>query len=186
MSDLVQALKDTPEEVMLVAEMTVGQQDNPLWMDARQWRITASNFGRIANRQTEDYPLSLLKLLLGDYGCPISHAIRMGIEHEDIAVKSFEAAKGLEVHPCSVYISHIHPFLAASPHGLIHFPHGSLGLIEVKCAFKHHASMIASALFCLQFDSSKEVVSLKRTHNYYHQVTGQLAITGACICYFMV
>ena len=81
MSDLVQALKDTPEEVMLVAEMTVGQQDNPLWMDARQWRITASNFGRITNRQTEDYPLSLLKLLLGDYGCPISHVIRWGIEH---------------------------------------------------------------------------------------------------------
>ena len=32
-SDLVEALKDTPEEVMLVAEMTVGQQDNPLRMD---------------------------------------------------------------------------------------------------------------------------------------------------------
>ena len=49
-SDLVEALKVTPEEVMLVAEMTVGQRDNPLWMDAWQWRITASNFGRIANR----------------------------------------------------------------------------------------------------------------------------------------
>ena len=32
---------------MLVAEMTVGQRDNPLWMDARQWRITASNFGEL-------------------------------------------------------------------------------------------------------------------------------------------
>ena len=189
-SDLVEALKVTPEEVMLVAEMTVGQRDNPLWMDARQWRITASNFGRIANRQTEDYPPSLLKLLLGDYGCPTSHAIRWGIEHENTAVKSFEAAKGLEVHPCGVYISHLYPFLAASPDGLIHFSDGSLGLIEVKCPFKHRASMISDACkdpqFCLQFDSSKGFVSLKRTHNYYYQVTGQLAITGACICYFVV
>ena len=116
-------------------------------------------------------------------------AIRWGIKHEDTAVKSFEATKGLEVHPCGVYISHLYPFLAASPNGLIHFPDGSLGLIEVKCPFKHCASMIADAckdpLFCLQFDSSKDV-SLKRTHNYYYQVTGQLAITGACICYFVV
>ena len=29
-SDLVESLKVTPEEVMLVAEMTIGQQDNPL------------------------------------------------------------------------------------------------------------------------------------------------------------
>ena len=51
MSDLVEALKVTTEEVMIVAEITVGQCDNPLWMDARQWQITASYFGRIANRQ---------------------------------------------------------------------------------------------------------------------------------------
>ena len=189
-SDLVDSLKVTPEEVMLVAEMTIGQRDNPLWMDARQWRITASNFGRIANRQTEDYPPSLFKLLLGDYGCPTSHAIRWGIEHEDTAVKRFEAVKSLEVHPCGVYISHHQPFLAASPDGLIHLPNGSLGLVEIKCPFKHRTSTIADAckdpLFCLEFDSIEEVTSLKRTHNYYYQVIGQLAITGACICYFVV
>ena len=26
-------------------EMAIGQRNNPLWMDARQWRITPSNFG---------------------------------------------------------------------------------------------------------------------------------------------
>ena len=40
--------------------------------------------------------------------------------------------------------------------------------------------------FCLQFDHEKEVLFLKRSHNYYSQVIGQLAITGATICYFVV
>ena len=174
-TDLVESLKITPEEVLLVVEMTVGQWDNALWVDARQWRITASNFGRIANRQAEDYPPSLLKLLLDDYGCPTSHAIRWGIDQENTAIKCFESAKHLEVHPSDVFISHLQQFLAASPDVFIHFSDGSLGLIEVKCPFKHRASMIAEAckdpLFCLQFDS-KEVLSLKRTHNYYYQVIG--------------
>ena len=137
--------------------MTVGQQDNALWMDARQWQITASNFGRIANKQTDP---SLLKLLLGDYGHPTSHAIRWGIDHEDNAIKCFECAKALEVHPCGIFISHIQPFLAASPDDL------SDGLIEVKCLFKYWESLITDACkdasFCLQVD--KEVMSLKRTH----------------------
>ena len=51
MSDLVESLKVTPDEVLLVAEMTIGQRNNALWMDARQWRLTASNFGRIVNRK---------------------------------------------------------------------------------------------------------------------------------------
>ena len=50
-SDLVESLKVTPDEVLLVAEMTIGQRNNALWMDARQWRLTASNFGRIVNRK---------------------------------------------------------------------------------------------------------------------------------------
>ena len=79
-----------------MVKITNGQRENPLWMDACQWWITACNFERIPNRRTEDHPQLHLKLLLGDYGCPPVHAIRWGIEHEDTAVKYFEGAKGLE------------------------------------------------------------------------------------------
>lgn len=76
-------------------------------------------------------------------------------------MKCFEAAKSLEVHPCGVYISHLQPFFAASPDELIHLPDGSLGLIEIKCLFKHHTFTIAVAckdpLFSLDYDSIKEL-----------------------------
>ena len=111
--------------------MTIGQWDNVLWMDARQWRITASNFDRIANRQAENYSPSLLKLLLGEYGCLTSHAIKWGIDYEDTTIRCFQSTKHLEVHPCGVFISHLQPFLATSPDGLIKFLDGSLGLVEV-------------------------------------------------------
>ncbi|XP_018575090.1 uncharacterized protein LOC108913925 [Anoplophora glabripennis] len=37
---------------------------------------------------------------------------------------------------------------------------------------------------CLYKD--KDEVKLKKTHNYYYQVQGQLAITGRVICYFVI
>ena len=45
--DLVDALQPTSEEVQLIQEMSVGQQNNSLWLDAHQWRVTSSNFGRM-------------------------------------------------------------------------------------------------------------------------------------------
>ena len=53
--DLVDALCVNAEEVELIQIMTIGQRDNPVWMDARQWRITASNFGKVCNRNFIEY-----------------------------------------------------------------------------------------------------------------------------------
>ncbi len=43
--NLITALGVTSEEVELIQLMTLGQRNNPRWMDARQWRITASKLG---------------------------------------------------------------------------------------------------------------------------------------------
>ncbi len=69
--------------------MTIGQRNNPSWMDARQWRITASNFGKICNCKFRIlYPPSLAKILHGDYGRPNSLAIQWGCEQEEVAVQA--------------------------------------------------------------------------------------------------
>jgi len=64
----------------------------------------------------------------------------------------------------------------------------NFGLIEVKCPFKHRKSTIeeacSDASFCLA--NTDNVVMLKRMHDYYYQVTGQLALTGAQFCDFVV
>ena len=81
--DLIMAMEETSEETSLLQTMTSGQRHNPLWMDARQWRVTASNFGRVCNRarEAEHYSPSLIKLLLGDDGQPSSAALQWGINN---------------------------------------------------------------------------------------------------------
>ena len=52
----------------------------------------------------------------------------------------------------------------------------------MKCPFKHRKSKIAEA--CV--DSVDDGFRLKRTHDYYYQVTGQLALSGSQFCDFVV
>ena len=75
--DLVETLRPTAEEVELIQSISVGQRNNALWLDARQWRITSSNFGTVCNRAFRKlYPPSLVKTLLGNYGIPHTAALQ--------------------------------------------------------------------------------------------------------------
>lgn len=66
---------------------------------------------------------------------------------------------------------------------------GKIAIVEVKCPYKHRNSTVAQACqdsdFCLAINSSDQPV-LKQSHDYYFQIIGQLAITGAEYCDFIV
>ena len=190
-SDLVEALKPTAEDVQLIQSMSVGQRNNPLWLDARQWRVTSSNFGRVCNRQfRQSYPLSLIKTILGDYGTPHSAALQWGCDHEHSAIEQYMVEAGVQVEECGVFLSVEYPFLATSPDGIIYLGNEEFGIVEVKCPYKHRDSSIELACqdsaFCLGIDDAAGTYSLKRTHDYYYQVVGQLALSGAKFCDFIV
>lgn len=187
--DLIEALSVTSEEAELIQILTIGQRNNPLWMDARQWRITASNFGRVCNRNFRVlYPPSLMKILLGDYGYPNTAAIHWGCDHEDVALEAYQRKVDVEVDVCGFYLSTKFPFLGASPDGLMYIGVGEFALVEVKCPYKHRNCTIADACkdsrFCLAIKNDQP--ELKRSHDYYYQIIGQLAITGAGYCDFIV
>lgn len=188
--DLVDALCVTVEEAELIQIMTIGQRDNPVWMDARQWRITASNFGRVCNRNFRVlYPPSLRKMILGDYGHPISDAINWGCEHENAALEAYQQRTAIEVDVCGLFLSIEFPFLGATPDGLMYTGLGMIAVVEVKCPYKHRNSTIIDACkdskFCLTISDLGEP-RLKRNHDYYYQIIGQLGITGAEYCDFVV
>ena len=189
--DLVEALKPTAEEVELIQVMTIGQRHNPLWLDARQWRITSSNFGRVCNRAFRRlYPPSLVKSLLGDYGIPHTAALRWGCDHESNAIHQYIQQSGAQVEECGVYLSVEFPYLATSPDGIIPLANGKFGVVEVKCPYKHRNNSIEVACkdpaFCLFRNTENGQISLNRRHDYYFQVTGQIALTGAEFCDFVV
>ena len=94
----------------------------------------------------------------------------------------------MAVCECGIFLSSSFPYLATSPDGIISLDDTSFGLVEVKCPFKHWKSTIEEACGDASFSlaNTDSGVILEKTHAYYYQVTGQLALTGAQFCDFVV
>ena len=81
-------------------------------------------------------------------------------------------------------------WLACSPDGLVWDGNEQLvGILEIKCPYSAREMTISeacqkiSSFSCL---STEGGIKLAHSHNYYYQVQGQLAITGAQWCDFYV
>jgi hypothetical protein len=89
------------------------------------------------------------------------------------------------IKDCGLFISEHHPFLAASPDGVI----GDDGLIEIKCPYTARDFTPENAIISkkIKFASLENGhLKLKRTRAYYFQVQGQLLITSRQFCYFII
>ena len=147
-------------------------------------RVTASNFGKVCNcRREPGYHYFLLKLFLSDYGTPVFTPLQWGLAHEDVPPQ----ASAAQVNSCGIFITRDHPFLGASPDGIVFNDGNEMGLVEVKCPYKHCEHTLEEACkdkaFHLHWEEGEP--RLKKTHDYYFQVTGQLGITGAAFCDFV-
>ncbi|XP_078000273.1 uncharacterized protein LOC144452932 isoform X1 [Glandiceps talaboti] len=167
---------------------TRGQANNKTWIKSRACRLTASNFGRILNRKS----------------APSEKFLNSLFQHKSITAASLEygkrnelkaKSKYLEVHTCR----HIHDcglvvntefsFLGGTPDGKV-CDHGKCGIMECKCPYCARNLTIDQAVnevpnFMLHRGPDGEIV-LKRTHPYFVQVQGQLMVTGAEFCDFVV
>ena len=80
---------------------------------------------------------------------------------------------GISVHP---------KFLGASPDGKVFDPSSSskFGLLDIKCPFPKRGDTLDQASSDPDFYIEKVGADffLKKTHSYYAQVQGQLALTG--------
>ena len=88
------------------------------------------------------------------------------------------------VRECGIFVSRSIPYLATTPSGIIALSGTDFGLLE----FKHRKNKIVDACSDASFYPTdiNNTVMLKRTHDYYYQITGQLALTGAQFCDFVV
>lgn len=147
--------------------------------------LTASNFGSVVKRREQTPCHNLVKRLL--YSRELSTAaVLFGRVHEKNAIEDYEKLTGVTVEPCGLFISKETPFLGASPDGLV----GSEGIVEVKClsSVKGDLKEFVSEKnnkTCMELNKEGKLM-LKRTHNYYFQVQGQLNITKRSWCDFII
>ena len=169
-------------EIKDVAELTCGQRVKDSWHMIRKGRLTASNFGIVLN--SKRISPSLMKRVMSEYDLSRVKAVAWGINNEAEAIAKFTSISGLEVKETGIWLEES-GLLGASPDGLV----GQDAVLEVKCPYSLREEMIKEGLakksFCLDYDDNLGF-SLKRNHAYWHQVQGQMHLTGRKCCYFVV
>ena len=175
---------------------TRGQRRNPMWIENRFGRLTASVFGDVARCKNAHSSL-VLRLLNGN---PISApALCWGKDKEGEACEAYVKSKrqtgnvGLTVSSRGLVVSES-GFLGASPDGFVFDPSqpagNCLGLLEIKCPFSARDMTPVEACQTLPLFpcswSEENGLMLKRTHKYFYQIQGGMAICGMPWCDFVI
>ncbi|XP_072724469.1 uncharacterized protein [Ciconia boyciana] len=181
------------QDIQWVEKETRGQRSNPKWYEWRENRITASVAPKIANSRfangkTAEVPQSYLKAVVSSSPRVQTPAMSWGVRNEKAAVRAYEELKSqavgkpVQVEDCGLFIHQEKRWIAASPDGIIKeaATGKALGLLEVKCPYKHRNRTVREACkdkdFCLEVDGDS--YALKKDHAYFTQVQCQLAAAG--------
>ncbi|XP_043199633.1 uncharacterized protein LOC122369180 [Amphibalanus amphitrite] len=182
------------EEIALIERATKGQRTNPNWSRARKGRLTASNIGAVLVVRGRKPSASLLKTLTAGNFLGRVAAIQWGVTHEKDTIELFEKHFDVKVDQSGIWL-HESGVLGASPDGMIgaseiievkskwgtpgHLIMGG-GVVRKKCPFSARGGLL---------DENQEYyldATCDPGSTYYHQVQGNLCLTGRDVCYLVV
>ncbi|KAK3106916.1 hypothetical protein FSP39_002901 [Pinctada imbricata] len=162
---------------------TRDQADSQLWMKEKRNRLTASNFGKVLQRKSTPNEKFLSKIFR-------PKSLEYGKRNEENAkAKYLKQHPSRHFHKCGLVINEKFTFLGARQDGKL-CDDGVCGIVEIKCPFSARNFTICQSLdaiqnFCLE-KNNDGTIQLKRSHQYYVQIQGQLMITGCEFCEFIV
>uniref|UniRef100_UPI00398E3476 uncharacterized protein n=1 Tax=Pristiophorus japonicus TaxID=55135 RepID=UPI00398E3476 len=185
--------KISKQKIAEIEKETRGQRGNPAWLEQRSNRITASAAHKIShcnfvNGKSTEVPQSYLKSIVSKGSSVLTPGMKWGIDHETAAIEKYEKVKSkdtgrqISVERCGLVIDPERSWLAASPDGVVvdRATGNTVGLVEVKCPYKHRNHTINKACedktFCLE--RAEGELQLKKNHPYFTQIQCQLAVTG--------
>ncbi|XP_074040945.1 uncharacterized protein [Leptinotarsa decemlineata] len=177
-------LKKSQEEIDDIERETNDQSSSILWMEERQKRITASNFGKICKMKSNTRTINTIKELLYKK-FKGNKATEYGKLNESFAIEYFESKHNVKVRKSGFFIDKTFYFLGANPDGLVN----NDAIVEIKCPFNIKDMSQEERIRTNKIKFGKvenHTFVLNRKHNYYFQVQGQLAITKREKCFFVV
>ena len=178
-----------PDEITALNSSTTAQFKSDLWKSHRVARITASNIHSIKTRMNtvnkkpdieHDVTPTINKI------CAVNQEIHTesvtyGIVHEDEAIAAFkkklkkDGHRNVNIKPCGLIVHPKHPYVAASPDGIVTCDCCEDRVLEVKCPLRCIGKdPNSTTLPCLTNTSGKP--RLKTTHEYYDQIITQMAV----------
>ncbi|XP_062588918.1 uncharacterized protein LOC134250551 isoform X2 [Saccostrea cucullata] len=187
--NIVKMFPTTMQDAEKIEKETVGQANCETWFKERRERLTASQFGKICKRKKAVNDAFLKDIFPASNKNFSTSATRYGQGNENAAKKKYlESFQERHIHDCGLVINPDFPYLAASPDGKVCFK-GETGVLEVKCPFTARDMTISEAVqqipkFCLQENDGK--FELQKNHDYFFQIQGQMMVSGATFCEFIV
>lgn len=177
--------KISAEKRLEIEIATREQSDCKLWMDVRSVRINSSCFGKVFSM--DDKGIKNYKKIAKDLLNPqsLSHlpSIQHGKFYEVHARKEAENYIGQSIHKCGIFISLTHPYLAGSPDGII----DDDTCIEIKCPYSAKDEKISpKTIDYLYICDEEKTMKLKKSHNYYSQIQGQMFCAEKKRCLFII
>ena len=189
--EVFQGISISEEQAKLIESATRAQRACSEWMKQRVGRLTASSFHDVFVRRDTTDPEPLIKHIMGYDQSDLSSipAIKWGIENETTAREEYivtmsSSHASFKCDLAGLVINPLYPFLGASPDGFTECDCCGKGLLEIKCPFSGkdlHPSALKGRPGSFLTDGG-----LNRSHKYYTQVQGQLAITNRQFCDFVV
>lgn len=110
---------------------TVLQAGSSLWLEERRKLLTASNFHAVCRRRATTSCVNLVRNILYFKEILNAPSLNHGKKYEDIAHKQLAKQLQCEISTCGMFLNETHPFLGASPDGIIDEDTS----IEIKCPF---------------------------------------------------
>ena len=149
--------------------------------------MTASQFGQVF-KPKRDVNKKFLTSLCSPEDF-FSEAVTYGKRHKKDAKEAYVAQnQGLHIHSCGLIVNPEFSFLGATPDAKV-CSEGKTGIIEIKCPYSARDMTVAEAARLIpQFYlvEAGGYLRLRKDHQNFYQVQGQLMVTGAPFCDFVV
>lgn len=161
----------------------------------RRGRITASNFSSILSfRYTESTENYISKRVMGTSAIINTPSVNFGKQNENVACQLYfvdykKNHQKPKMDLSSLHVDEVHPFLGASPDGLISCKCCGEGLLEMKCSYlfknktPHEACTDHHYHVYLDHNNS---VRLKESSSWYTQIQGQMGVCKKPWCHFIL
>jgi len=190
------SLEVNHDQARQIERDTREQRMSSAWFAVRRYRLTASVFGEVISRKPDTPPDKLVLRILKPTDFT-SVAMRYGIDNEDLALAKYAEHQKARRHQeflvtkSGFLINPSWPFLGASPDGAVYDPSDHdhpYGFLEIKCPYSVRdktplEAAADSSFYCTIGDGD---LVLKRSHSYYSQIQGQMAIGERTWCDFVV
>lgn len=175
---VIQWYKLTPDEIEYLRKMTITpaqrrtimghKQRSKEWLNVRNDRITASNFGGAIDHSKYDNANGTLRKMLWPGGFQGNAATRYGTENEPIAAKIYEDYMRKQTGPSGVFgvsfpnlvVPTKHPWAGVSPDGFV-YHNGLRGGLEIKCPFRQQFYNVIPSMYYDQIQGTMGFLGLK-------------------------